>query len=135
PQQEYRQIFPLNSDKYRCQKSLLATLRKKTGYTFANCKKALEMHDNNLNEAEAWLKEQAQALGWSKATKLEGRQTARSTHEVNCETDFVARNKEFQKIVEETTNTCLEYVKSHQKSQDVITKICLDTEQLKKLKS
>jgi hypothetical protein len=26
-------------------------------------------------QAEAWLKEQAQAMGWSKATKLEGRST------------------------------------------------------------
>lgn len=27
--------------------SLLAKLRKKTGYTIANCKKALEMHNND----------------------------------------------------------------------------------------
>lgn len=31
-------------------KSLLAKLRKKTGYTFANCKKALEMHENDLEK-------------------------------------------------------------------------------------
>lgn len=31
------------------EKSALAALRKKTGYTFANCKKALEMHNNDLN--------------------------------------------------------------------------------------
>lgn len=30
------------------EKSGLATLRKKTGYTFANCKKALELHNNDL---------------------------------------------------------------------------------------
>lgn len=30
------------------EKSALATLRKKTGYTFANCKKALELHENDL---------------------------------------------------------------------------------------
>lgn len=30
------------------EKSALATLRKKTGYTFANCKKALELHNNDL---------------------------------------------------------------------------------------
>lgn len=30
------------------EKSQLATLRKKTGYTFSNCKKALEMHNNDL---------------------------------------------------------------------------------------
>ena len=31
-------------------KSLLAKLRKKTGYTFANCKKALELHENDLQK-------------------------------------------------------------------------------------
>lgn len=33
---------------YATDKSALATLRKKTGYTFANCKKALELHSNDL---------------------------------------------------------------------------------------
>lgn len=129
------------------EKSLLATLRKKTGYTFTNCKKALEMHNNDLKQAETWLNQQAQSLGWSKATKLEGRQTTQGLIgvsvnnddgvlvEVNCETDFVARNKEFQKMVEETARTCLDYVKNHQKSKDLITKICLDAEQLKNLKA
>lgn len=28
--------------------SVLATLRKKTGYTFANCKKALEVNNNDV---------------------------------------------------------------------------------------
>lgn len=31
-------------------KSLLAKLRKKTGYTFSNCKKALELHQNDLEK-------------------------------------------------------------------------------------
>lgn len=31
-------------------KSALATLRKKTGYTFANCKKALELNQNDLTK-------------------------------------------------------------------------------------
>lgn len=117
------------------EKSLLATLRKKTGYTFSNCKKALEMHNNDIKQAEAWLNQQAQSLGWSKATKLEGRQTTQGLVgvsvnsdngvlvEVNCETDFMAKNKEFQKMVEETAKTCLNFVKSHQKSHDVITKV------------
>lgn len=34
--------------------------------------------------------------------------------EVNCETDFVARNKEFQKIVEEATRSCLNYTQKQQ---------------------
>ncbi|CAH1117609.1 unnamed protein product [Phaedon cochleariae] len=105
------------------------------------------MHNNDLNHAETWLKQQAQALGWSKATKLEGRQTMQGLVgvavrddegvlvEVNCETDFVARNKEFQKIVEDAAMSCLNFIKSQRKSQDTITKICLDAEQLKSLKT
>lgn len=70
-------------------------------------------------KAEGWLREQAKALGWSKATKLEGRQTtqglvgvvvnqgAAALVEVNCETDFVARNSTFQGLVGEAAVACL----------------------------
>lgn len=34
------------------EKSALGTLRKKTGYTFANCKKALELHQNDLTKVK-----------------------------------------------------------------------------------
>lgn len=37
-------------------KSLLAKLRKKTGYTFANCKKALEMHENDVDKVRGTLR-------------------------------------------------------------------------------
>lgn len=39
-----------NEAKWAIEKSLLAKLRKKTGYTFTNCKKALEMHDNDISK-------------------------------------------------------------------------------------
>lgn len=128
------------------EKSALATLRKKTGYTFANCKKALDMHQNDLPQAEQWLQQQAQALGWSKATKLEGRQTTQGLVgvavdnnigvlvEINCETDFVSRNKEFEKMVKEATETCLNFVKNSPSSSDFVTKVGFDAEQLKQLK-
>lgn len=123
---------------FATEKSQLATLRKKTGYTFVNCKKALELHNNDINQAEVWLKQQAQAMGWSKATKLEGRQTRQGLIgvavkdqngvliEINCETDFVARNQEFQNIVEEVANVCLDFTKNHQKSSDEVTKVSID---------
>ncbi|RZB39868.1 elongation factor Ts, mitochondrial, partial [Asbolus verrucosus] len=138
-------FFHLQRPCLAAEKSLLATLRKKTGYTFANCKKALEMHNNDLNKAEEWLKQQAQSLGWAKATKLEGRQTSQglvavtvnnkdaALVEVNCETDFVARNKEFHKIVEEAATSCLAYVQKQPEVKEVVTKIYLDAEQLKNL--
>jgi len=92
-------------------KGSLAKLRKKTGFTLGNCKKALEMHENNIEKAEAWMIAEAQTQGWAKATKLAGRSTKQGligVHvngntgvvvEVNCETDFVARNEKFQSLV------------------------------------
>lgn len=35
---------------HAAESSLLAKLRKKTGYTIANCKKALEMHNNDSDK-------------------------------------------------------------------------------------
>ncbi|KAF5288991.1 hypothetical protein FQA39_LY03870 [Lamprigera yunnana] len=127
------------------QKSLLASLRKKTGYSFTNCKKALEMHNNDLEKAESWLHAEAQALGWSKATKLEGRPTSqglvavtvKNTNaalvEINCETDFVAKNKNFQKMAEMVATACLKYAESQPLRKGPLTKIGLDADRLKEL--
>lgn len=35
---------------YSVEKSPLAVLRKKTGYSFVNCKKALELHNNDVTK-------------------------------------------------------------------------------------
>uniref|UniRef100_D3Z4M7 Ts translation elongation factor, mitochondrial n=1 Tax=Mus musculus TaxID=10090 RepID=D3Z4M7_MOUSE len=56
-------------------KELLMKLRRKTGYSFVNCKKALETCGGDLKQAEDWLHKQAQKEGWSKAAKLHGRKT------------------------------------------------------------
>lgn len=86
-------------------------------------------------QAEEWLRQQAQALGWSKATKLEGRQTTQGLVgvavnnnqgilvEINCETDFVARNAEFENIVKEAAETCLNYLDNCPNATGV-TKVC-----------
>uniref|UniRef100_A0A0V0G8V0 Elongation factor Ts, mitochondrial n=1 Tax=Triatoma dimidiata TaxID=72491 RepID=A0A0V0G8V0_TRIDM len=123
-------------------KNNLAKLRKKTGYTFSNCKKALEVNNNDIALAEKWLKEQAQALGWSKATKLEGRSTLQGLigltmtnessllMEINCETDFVARNKSFTSFVEMSVDNCLKHFKQHPECNSLI-KINLDNKDLK----
>ncbi|XP_050418733.1 elongation factor Ts, mitochondrial [Patella vulgata] len=101
-------------------KSLLSKLRKKTGFSFINCKNALLQFENDLVKAEEWLKEQAQKEGWAKATKLQSRpmsqglvglrtdpdNTSATLIEVNCETDFVARNKKFVNLVTTLTTVC-----------------------------
>ncbi|CAG9784187.1 unnamed protein product [Diatraea saccharalis] len=125
--------------------SLLAKLRKKTGYTIANCKKALEMHNNDTDKAETWLNEQAQAMGWAKATKLAGRtalqglvavkfnQDHGALVELNCETDFVAKNEKFHQMIEDAASACFKFANTHLKSKDPVTKMELDSEQLSNL--
>jgi len=100
-------------------KSELGKLRKKTGYSLSICKKALSENDNDLVLAEKWLADQAQAQGWAKASKLQGRNTSQgligvtvrgnvaSMVELNCETDFVARNEKFVSLLEEISNGCI----------------------------
>ncbi|MGE3680626.1 MAG: translation elongation factor Ts [Bdellovibrionales bacterium] len=81
-------------------------LREKTGAGMMDCKKALQETDGDFEKAVDWLR----AKGLSKAAKKAGRVTAEGLitsyiHgggrigvllEVNSETDFVARNEEFQ---------------------------------------
>lgn len=121
-------------------KALLVKLRKSTGYTFINCKKALEKYSNDITQAEQWLHAQAQKEGWSKASKLENRRTSEGLIallrkenaavmvEVNCETDFVARNEMFQQLVQGVAVAALEhhqsrvqaeYMKSVMSAEDV----------------
>ncbi|XP_021185900.3 elongation factor Ts, mitochondrial isoform X1 [Helicoverpa armigera] len=125
--------------------SLLAKLRKKTGYTIANCKKALEMHNNDAEKAEAWLNDQAQAMGWAKATKLAGRTALQGlvavkfdkNHgalvELNCETDFVAKNEKFHKMIEDATIACYKFAHTNMQAKGPVTKMELDSEQLANL--
>lgn len=84
----------LSSNVMTANQSLLSSLRKKTGYAITNCKKALEINDNDIEKvfdqkfslikniikyyhikAENWLNSQAQAQGWAKAAKLNSRST------------------------------------------------------------
>ncbi|ETN66170.1 elongation factor ts [Anopheles darlingi] len=144
--QRFVPLLPLGLVRHfaTAEKSALAALRKKTGYTFANCKKALELHGNDPAKAEQWLREQAQAMGWSKATKLEGRSTVQgligvlvqrnvgAMVEVNCETDFVARNASFQRFVQTASAACVRHL-AHVESDSNLTKVGLNGEALKQI--
>ncbi|EFX69838.1 hypothetical protein DAPPUDRAFT_228533 [Daphnia pulex] len=127
--------------------SLLSTLRKKTGYAITNCKKALEMNNNDIEKAETWLNLQAQAQGWAKAAKLQSRSTPNGLVgirldtksavmvEVNCETDFVSKNEKFQTLVAQITETCfkksLATVSALDTTQESsLVKLGFDSEQL-----
>lgn len=86
-------------------------LRTKTGISLSECKKALEKAEGDLKKAEEILKEKQKEL----AQKKEGRLTKTgiidvylhpnkkigAILEIHCESDFVARNQDFQKLAHE----------------------------------
>ncbi|XP_069043115.1 elongation factor Ts, mitochondrial [Lepisosteus oculatus] len=129
------------------EKALLVKLRKVTGYSFVNCKKALEKFDGDFAQAESWLHEQAQKEGWSKANKLQGRRTSQGLIgqllgdrtavmvEVNCETDFVARNETFQQLVHRVALATMGRHQSTAGSGSGYTKSLLGAEELSLLKA
>jgi elongation factor Ts len=88
---------------------LVKKLREMSGAPMMECKKALEEAHGNLDEAFTILRKRGQATAAKKAGRVatEGLVGA-YIHaggkigvivEVNCETDFVARNDEFQQLV------------------------------------
>ncbi len=86
---------------------LVKELREKTGAGMMDCKKALEACDGNLEASFDWLREKGIAKAAKKADRIaaEGLTAfvidgnATSIVEVNSETDFVAKNAEFQELV------------------------------------
>src|SRR5262245_4168143 len=88
---------------------LVKELREQTGAGFMDCKKALTEADGDLDKATTILRERGLAAAAKKSAR-EAREGLVSSYihtggrvgvliEVNCETDFVARTEEFQKLV------------------------------------
>jgi elongation factor Ts len=84
-------------------------LRERTGAGFMDCKNALVESDGDVEKAVALLREKGLAAAAKKAGR-DAREGLVSSYihtggrvgvliEVNCETDFVARTDEFQKLV------------------------------------
>jgi elongation factor Ts len=84
-------------------------LRERTGAGFMDCKRALEEANGNVEEAVALLRQRGLAAAARKSGR-EAREGLVSSYihtggrvgvliEVNCETDFVARTDEFQRLV------------------------------------
>jgi elongation factor Ts len=88
---------------------LVKQLRERTGAGFMDCKNALTEADGDLDKATTILRERGLAAAAKKSSR-EAREGLVSSYihtggrvgvliEVNCETDFVARTDEFQKLV------------------------------------
>jgi len=95
---------------------MVKDLREKTGAGMMDCKKALTETDGDMDAAVDWLR----AKGFAKAAKKAGRTAADglvgvavdgrkgAIVEVNAETDFVARNEQFQSMVGEIAKLALD---------------------------
>jgi len=88
---------------------LVKELREKTGAGMMNCKKALVENEGNIETSIEWLRKKGLASAGNKGGRVASEGLVGSyIHtggrvgvlvEVNCETDFVARGDEFQKLV------------------------------------
>ncbi|KAJ0975359.1 hypothetical protein J5N97_017324 [Dioscorea zingiberensis] len=90
--------------------ALVKQLREETGAGMMDCKKALTETGGDLEKAQEYLRKKGLSSADKKSSRLaaEGR-IASYIHdsrigaliEVNCETDFVARNEKFKELVED----------------------------------
>ncbi|MFZ7119787.1 MAG: translation elongation factor Ts [Eubacteriaceae bacterium] len=89
--------------------ALIKELRQKTGAGMLDCKKALEKTNDNLEKAIESLREKGLAAAAKKSGRIAAEGVVESyIHlggkigvlvEVNCETDFVAKNEDFRSFV------------------------------------
>lgn len=90
-------------------------LREKTGAGMMDCKKALTENNGDIEAAVDFLRQKGLAAAAKKATRIaaegliggavEGNTGA--VVEINCETDFVAKNDDFKNFVNEVVNALL----------------------------
>ena len=109
--------------------SLVKELREKTGAGILDCQKALQETGDDINKAIDYLRQK----GLAAAQKKSGRETNQGLihayiHmggkigvliEVNCETDFVARNEEFKAFVNDLALQVAAAKPSYVKREDV----------------
>ena len=96
--------------------SMVKELREMTGAGMMDCKKALNETNGNMDEAVEYLRKNGQAKADKKAGRIAAEgivkavvkdDKAAAIVEVNSETDFVAKNADFQAYVEEVANQAL----------------------------
>ncbi len=109
--------------------ALVKELREKTGAGILDCQKALTENGNDIGKAIDYLRQK----GLAAAQKKAGRETNQGlVHayihmggkigvlvEVNCETDFVARNEEFKSFVNDLALQIAAAKPSYVKREDI----------------
>ena len=93
--------------------SMVKELREMTGAGMMDCKKALNETNGNMDEAVEYLRKNGQAKAEKKAGRIAAEGIVKAVVkddkvaaivEVNSETDFVAKNEEFQGFVDAVVN-------------------------------
>ena len=90
-------------------------LREKTGAGRMDCKNALAESDGDMEKAIDWLREKGIAKSIKKASRIAAEGLSKIVIdgdkacivEINSETDFVAKNEQFLKLLEDTARTIL----------------------------
>lgn len=111
-------------------------LREKTGCGMMDCKKALTEADGDMDKAIDFLREQGLAKAAKKSSRIAAEGVAYSftnedgtagvALEVNAETDFVAKNADFQAFVKTVAQTVL--AENPADVADLLTKTAVGTE-------
>ncbi|MGK7370282.1 MAG: translation elongation factor Ts [Candidatus Halalkalibacterium sp. M3_1C_030] len=93
-------------------------LREQTGAGMMDCKKALQEADGDFDRAIEILRKKGQKLSEKRSdreanqglivTKVSDDGSKAAALEINCETDFVARNEDFQKRADQFVNLVFE---------------------------
>ncbi len=90
-------------------------LREKTGAGMLDCKNALSASDGDMEKAIDWLREKGIAKSAKKASRIAAEGLSKVVVdgnkaclvEINSETDFVAKNEQFLKLVDSACTTIL----------------------------
>ncbi len=97
--------------------AMVKELREMTGAGMMDCKKALNETDGNMDAAVEYLRKNGQAKAEKKAGRIAAEGLCRvavkdektaAVVEVNSETDFVAKNADFQEYVEAVAKQAVE---------------------------
>jgi len=96
--------------------AMVKDLREKSGAGMMDCKKALSETNGDMDAAMDWLRTKGLAAAAKKASRtaaeglvgVEVSGTKGAAVEVNSETDFVAKNEQFQTFVRDVTSVALE---------------------------
>ena len=97
--------------------TMVKTLRERTGAGMMDCKKFLQKADGDIEQAVDLLRQSGQIKAAKKSGRVAGEGAIRivgtsasgyAMLEVNCETDFVAKDEQFLQFVENVSQTLLQ---------------------------